>query len=125
MIKKKTALLLLGLTILNTNVLASGTDKSANQAEASNTTQFQKVVDEYKAYLADINAKTREEIIAYRKEIARLNRLKREEYQKLSQDGQAFLAKEQEFKKRLPLKQRKHINITNPGEKSENKDKAE
>lgn len=114
--KNKAAIFLLTAIIYSGNVLAGDANDNAQMPLETNTTEFQKVVDSYKAYLADVNVKIRDEIIAYRKEVAKFNRLKREEYQKLSQDAQNFLAKEQEFKKKLPLKQRKLINITSPGE---------
>ena len=125
MIKKKAAIFMLAAAICGSNALAADTNNDAAAQVDTSTTGFQKVVDAYKAYLADVNEKTRDEIVAYRKEIAKLNRLKREEYQKLSQDAQNFLAKEQEFKKKLPLKQRKLINITNPGEAPSDKDKSQ
>jgi uncharacterized protein YdbL (DUF1318 family) len=115
MMMKKTAIFLITAAIYSGSVFAAENNNAQSSVE-TNTTEFQKVVDSYKAYLADVDAKTRDEIVAYRKEVAKLNRMKREEYQKLSQNAQGFLAKEQEFKKKLPLKQRKLINITNPGE---------
>lgn len=115
MMMKKTAIFLITAVIYSGSVFAAENNNAQSSVE-TNTTEFQKVVDSYKAYLADVDAKTRDEIVAYRKEVAKLNRMKREEYQKLSQNAQGFLAKEQEFKKKLPLKQRKLINITNPGE---------
>ena len=122
--KNKAAIFLLTAIICSGNAVASDSSDNAQVPLETNTTEFQKVVDSYKAYLADVNIKIRDEIIAYRKEVAKLNRLKREEYQKLSQDAQNFLAKEQEFKKKLPLKQRKLINITNPGVMQNDKDKS-
>lgn len=124
MIKKKAAIFLIAAAIYSGNSFAADAGNDAAQID-TNTTGFQKVMDAYKAYLADVNEKTRDEIVAYRKEIAKLNRLKREQYQKLSQDAQNFLAKEQEFKKKLPLKQRKLINITSPGEAPNDKDNSQ
>lgn len=120
MMIKKAAIFLITAAIYSGSTLAAE-NNNAQSSVVTSTTEFQKVVDSYKAYLADVDVKTRDEIIAYRKEVAKLNRMKREEYQKLSQSAQGFLAKEQEFKKKLPLKQRKLINITNPGEMSGDK----
>ena len=72
---------------------------------------FQKVVEEYKKYVSQVPAGIREEIIAYRKEIARINKEKRLLYKKLSQEAQDYLKTEQEYKKRLPLNRKSLINI--------------
>lgn len=124
MIKKKIATLLFGAVLFNQGVYATPDTKPVDNSQ-SDTTQIQKVVDEYKAYIADVKPAVRAEIIAFRKETAKFNRQKREAYQKLSQDAQNYLAKEQEFKKRLPIKQKKIINLQTPGEKVKKDDKAE
>jgi low affinity Fe/Cu permease len=125
MIKKKIATLLFGAIFLNQNVYAANDAKPADSSTQSDTTQIQKVVDEYKAYITNVKPEIRDEIIAFRKETAKFNRQKREAYQKLSQDAQNYLAKEQEYKKKLPIKQKKLINLQNPGEKISSDDKAE
>jgi len=106
---KKNILTVIGVVLLASSALGA---KSTKQTDASNTTQSQKIVDEYKEYVAKILPEVREEIITYRKEISRINRLKRETYQKLSQEAQNYLAKEQEFRKKLPIKNKKLINIS-------------
>lgn len=80
--------------------------------------EFQKVIDEYKEYVATIPAELRQEIIAYRKDVAKLNKEKRNLYKKLSQAGQDYLKKEQEYKKRLPLSRKSLINVENAGDNS-------
>jgi hypothetical protein len=79
--------------------------------------EFQKVIDDYKTYVAKIPAEIRQEIIAYRIEIAKLNKEKRALYNKLSQAGQEYLKKEQQYKKKLPLNRKNLINVETPGEK--------
>lgn len=81
--------------------------------------EFQKVIDEYKNYVSKISPEIRDEVIAYRKEVARINKEKRMLYKKLSQESQDYLKKEQEYKKRLPLNKKALINVEAPGEKTE------
>lgn len=73
--------------------------------------EFQKVVDDYKQYVSKIPAEVREEVIAYRKEIAKINKQKRLLYRKLSQAAQDYLKNEQEYKKKLPLNRKALINV--------------
>lgn len=73
--------------------------------------EFQKVVDEYKQYASKIPTEVREEVIAYRKEIAKINKQKRALYRQLSQAGQDYLKTEQEYKKRLPINRKSLINV--------------
>ncbi|MFK7968429.1 MAG: hypothetical protein AB8B68_04705 [Rickettsiaceae bacterium] len=75
--------------------------------------EFQKIVDEYKQYVSKIPVEIRDEIIAYRKEIAKINKQKRLLYRKLSQAAQDYLKTEQEYKKKLPLNRKSLINVTN------------
>jgi hypothetical protein len=73
--------------------------------------EFQKIVGEYKEYVSKIPVEIREEIIAYRKEIAKINKQKRLLYRQLSQAGQDYLKTEQEYKKKLPLNRKSLINL--------------
>jgi hypothetical protein len=68
-------------------------------------------VDEYKAYVAGVPAATREEVIAFRKEIAKLNKEKALLYKKLSTAAQEYLDKERQYKKRLPMNRRDLLKI--------------
>ena len=68
-------------------------------------------IDEYKDYVAKIPAEIREEIISYRKEIAKINKHKKVLYAKLSQASQNYLKKEQQYKKKLPLNRKNLISI--------------
>lgn len=80
---------------------------------------FQKIIDEYKSYVAKISPVIREEVIEYRKEIAKLNKQKRILYRKLSQDSQEYLQKEQQYKKRLPIQRKNLINLENSNQSAE------
>ena len=90
------------------SVSASGADslQKTQDQKIKEPAEFQEVINEYKAYVAKIDPKIRDEVIAYRKEIAKLNKQKRLHYRKLSQDAQEYLKKEQEFKKRLPMRKK-------------------
>lgn len=112
--------LLISVALYNFPILAIDSEPSREepkQTEVNNGVQTEEVIADYKAYVAGVKPATRDEIIAYRKEIAKINKQKRELYQKLSEEGQKYLAKEQEYRKKLPLKQKKLINIQNPGTK--------
>lgn len=73
--------------------------------------EFQKVIEEYKKYISKIPVEVREEVITYRKEIAKINKQKRLLYRKLSQASQDYLKEEQEYKKRLPINRKSLINV--------------
>lgn len=81
----------------------------------------EKIIAEYKKFAAGVKKDVREEIVAFRKAVAALNKQKRDLYKKLSQEGQEYLTQEQSYKKKLPLKQKKLINIENPGASPKNK----
>ncbi|MBF8246591.1 MAG: hypothetical protein ISN64_01175 [Rickettsia sp.] len=62
---------------------------------------FENIEKEYESYLSEIPKEVRTEIIDYRKKIISLNKQKIILYNKLSQESQKFLQKEEEFKKKL------------------------
>lgn len=99
-------LFVLLLTVLGiaSYVNATGAGQPANQQglKIKEEAEFQQVVDEYKSYAAKVDPSVRDEVITYRKEIAKLNKKKRLLYRKLSQEAQEHLKQEQQFKKRLP-----------------------
>ena len=66
--------------------------------------KYKKVIEEYKEYLATINEKTAKEIKEYRIEVEKLNQQKKGLYRRLSQEAQQHLARERDFKKKLPRK---------------------
>lgn len=78
----------------------------------------QEIIDEFKTFASSIPEDVRSEVVEFRKEIASINKKKREAYKKLSNAAQNYLLKEQEYKKRLPLKDKSRINLANPGEKN-------
>lgn len=75
----------------------------ADGKAANTSAHYQQIIDEYKAYAAKIPVKTREEIVAYRTEIAKLNKEKRLLFRKLSGEAQEYLEKEQEYKNKLSI----------------------
>ncbi|MGC0372198.1 MAG: hypothetical protein DGJ47_000905 [Rickettsiaceae bacterium] len=74
--------------------------------------EFQKVITEYKSYVATVSPEIRDEIIEYRKSIARINKKKILLYKKLSQSAQNYLKKEKQFKTQLPKDERKMISTS-------------
>jgi len=107
---KNTAAWLL-LVLFTTAAIAEGATKSEPKAQLRDPAEFQKVIDDYKAYVATIPPEIRDEIIAFRKDIAKLNKEKSLLYRKLSQASQNYLKKEQQYKKKLPLNRKSLINI--------------
>ena len=95
------------------NIYASDDKKNneAPKAKLRDPAQFQKVIDEYKDYLATVPVEIRDEILAFRKETVRLNKEKKELYKKLSQGSQNYLKKEQQYKKKLPLNRKSLITL--------------
>lgn len=87
-----------------------------NAPDLKDSVEYQKVIDEYKSYVATIPVEIREEVIAYRTEVAKLNKQKRTLYRKLSQASQDYLKKEQQYKKRLPLQRKSLINLEGSSE---------
>jgi hypothetical protein len=119
------------LTALSTTTFASDKttpEAAATEIQTTNTVtikepaEFQKIIDEYKDYVAKVPVTVRDEVIAYRKEIAKINKEKKLLYKKLSQESQDYLKKEQEYKKRLPLNKKALINTETPGEKVKTKE---
>lgn len=107
---KNTAAWLLLILLANTAIAADSTG-AESKAKLRGPAEFQKVIDDYKAYVAKIPPEIRDEVIAFRKEIAKLNKEKSLLYRKLSQASQNYLKKEQQYKKKLPLNRKSLINI--------------
>ena len=108
MLKKIISLIIISSSLISFNIFAEEADNSKTQTNSSVSdkvlsSQIQQVLDEYKSYVSTLPKDVREEVVNYRKEIAKLNREKRELYQKLSSKAQEHLAKEQEFKKKKVL----------------------
>jgi hypothetical protein len=119
-IKNLTATLL--LVLFATTVMAEDDKISEPKAKLRDPAEFQKVIDDYKTYVSTIPPEIRDEVIAFRKEIAKLNKSKSLLYRKLSQASQNYLKKEQQYKKKLPLNRKSLINIDPPTSKEEKSD---
>jgi len=101
------------LIVLFASVAVAAEEDVASKPKAKlhDPAEFQKVIDEYKDYVAKIPPEIREEIISYRKEVAKVNKQKKLLYKKLSQASQNYLKKEQQYKKKLPLNRKNLISI--------------
>jgi hypothetical protein len=94
-------------------------DKITNETKDSQITgkkpsegsKYKNIIDEYKQYLLTVDQKTRDEIIRFRKTMIEINKKKKDLYKSLSQEAQLYLEKEKEYKKKLPINQKKQINI--------------
>ncbi|MDX1916998.1 MAG: hypothetical protein SFT68_03345 [Rickettsiaceae bacterium] len=64
---------------------------------------YQDIIDDYKQYLAQVPDNVRNEIINFRKELATIQKKKKELYKKLSKQAQNFLKVEEGYRKKLPL----------------------
>ncbi len=71
--------------------------------------ESQKIITQFKQYLQTLSPEMIKEVQEYRKSIAQLNKQKRQLYKKLSKQVQLYLAKEQEFKKKLPIKDKQKL----------------
>ena len=107
------------LLILFASATAAEKKNTKPKAQLRGPAEFQKVIDDYKAYVATIPPEIRDEVIEFRKEIARLNKEKKMLYRKLSQARQNYLKKEQQYKKKLPLNRKSLINIDDPKKKAQ------
>jgi Skp family chaperone for outer membrane proteins len=112
----KNILLFLFAIFLNISIFAADDNASqpapqANQQINSDDSNIQKIIEEYKAYVAKIDPKLRDEIIEYRKKISQINRQKRDLYKTLTKEAQEYLATEQKYKKQLPINQKKLIRL--------------
>ncbi|MDP4832214.1 MAG: hypothetical protein NWR41_00680 [Rickettsiaceae bacterium] len=121
--KIKTAAAWLLLSLFATTAIAAETTKPEPKAQLRDPAEFQKVIDDYKAYVATIPPEIRDEIIAFRKDVAKLNKEKSLLYRKLSQASQNYLKKEQQYKQKLPLNRKSLINI-DPAKIKEQKAKS-
>jgi hypothetical protein len=124
--KLRVLLFLLTFSTLLFNFVAFAEDSpESDQKETKATSNlkdssdFQKIIDEYKSYVAKIPPEVRDEVIEYRKEVAKLNKQKRILYRKLSQDSQEYLQKEQQYKKKLPLQRKNLINLEDSNQPAE------
>ncbi|PCJ27128.1 MAG: hypothetical protein COA94_04210 [Rickettsiales bacterium] len=105
----------------NITIAADKSGVSKSKTKLRDPAEFLRVIDDYKAYVATVSPETRDEIIVYRKEIAKLNKEKKLFYRKLSKNAQGYLKQEQKYKKKLPLNRKSLINIQTPGQKKSRK----
>ncbi|GAB4163670.1 MAG: hypothetical protein Tsb006_2890 [Rickettsiaceae bacterium] len=127
--KIKGFIIYLAITLfIGVAVAAEQEKENEPKAKLRDPAEFQKVVDDYKAYVAKIPPEIRDEIIEYRKEVAKINKQKRLLYRKLSQASQNYLKKEQQYKKKLPLNRKNLISMPDDGpkepEEQKNKDEG-
>ncbi|WP_016769758.1 hypothetical protein [Rickettsia sibirica] len=102
MIKK----IIFGIAILlSTSCFANSTtsDGSKKDAAKTNDTTTQKIIDDFSAYAGTIKPEVREEIQKYRVAIVKINKKKRELYNRLSKEAQNFLAEQQKYKQKLSI----------------------
>ena len=79
----------------------------SDEVSVDKKTEYQEVVDAYKAYLATVKSDVMEEIRSYRIEIVEINKKKKALYKSLSEEAQEYLAKESAMKRKLPVNKRK------------------
>jgi hypothetical protein len=113
MYKIKNVAMCLMMVCFSNITIAADEQTNANKSGTTlrDPAEFQKVVDEFKSYVATVPPEIRDEVIAFRKQVSKLNREKKALYMKLTQESQNYLKKEQEYKKRLPLNRKKLISI--------------
>ena len=85
---------------------------SSDTIKKNNTTEtdYQKIIAQYKEYLTTIKPPIRKEVQEFRKKVAEFNKQKRELYKQLSQEAQSYFIREQEFKRKLPIKNKNSLN---------------
>ena len=83
------------LVLFTVNLSAAEEESKADKpmAKLRGPAEFQKVIDDYKAYLAKVPAEIRDEVVEYRKSVAKLNKEKSLLYKQLSQESQNYLKK--------------------------------
>ena len=105
---KQLIITIIGLLLTSTNSIAAppvaqttaSAEKVTNSSN-SNSSELQQIIDDFDRYVAAIPADIREEVRKYRTEVAKINNQKRDLYRRISQEAQRYLAKEQEYKKRI------------------------
>ncbi|MDX1924178.1 MAG: hypothetical protein SFT91_03000 [Rickettsiaceae bacterium] len=65
---------------------------------------YQDIIDDYKSYLSSVPEETRNEIKEFRKEVAKLQKKKKDLYKKLSNSAQEYLRIEEGYRRKLPVK---------------------
>ena len=91
---------------------AANSTSAATEYE-QNEKKYAAVIEEYKQYLGTIDKQTMKEVQGFRASVDKLNAQKQDLYKRLSQSAQQYLAKEREFKRKLPIKNRGAIKKLN------------
>ncbi|MFA1688822.1 hypothetical protein ABVF33_05055 [Candidatus Rickettsia barbariae] len=102
MIKK----IIFGIAILlSTSCFANSTTSDGSKKDAAKTNDIttQKIIDDFSAYAGTIKPEVRKEIQKYRVAIVKINKKKRELYNRLSKEAQNFLAEQQKYKQKLSI----------------------
>lgn len=75
--------------------------KDANLAKKE--THYQGIIKQYSLYIASVPEDVRNEIREFRKETAKIQKMKRDLYKKLSIGAQSYLKHEKAFRAKLPI----------------------
>ena len=65
--------------------------------------EFQKILDDYKTYLSKVSQEDRKEVVAFRIEIAKQNKIKKKLYTNLSPNIKEYLKKDYDYKSKFPM----------------------
>jgi len=84
-------------------------DSDGHRVTADDSSKYQTIIEDYKAYIASVDKSVRDEVAEFRKGTAKLNKQKSDMYKSLSQEAQGYLAKERELKSKLPRDHRKSL----------------
>ena len=87
----------------NTTKTASQSTKPAPKKSKGSEATYQDIVDDYKSYLATVPENIRIEITTFRKEITRIQKRKKDLYQRLSRGAQEYLKVEEGYRRKLPI----------------------
>lgn len=119
---------MIGLILLSSNGLASQPiatpdvkKMEKSKTHATSNDELQKIIDDFRVYVSGISAEVREEVKKYRIEVAKINNQKRDLYKKISQEAQNYLAKEQEYKKRMSALKKTPVETEETPSEDENK----
>lgn len=107
---KKKILTCLISTVFTVGAANASTTNTQKDNSVDNKTKYQHVIDDYKKYLGTVSKDVLHEIKDFRTEIEKLRKQKKDLYGKLSQEAQAHLAKEKEFKHKLPKQEHSKMN---------------
>ncbi len=81
----------------------SGSSKAPNKQKTLES-DYQEIVDDYKAYLSTVPQNVQNEIREFRTAVAKIQKRKKELYKKLSNEAQEYLKTEEGYRRKLPIK---------------------